>query len=79
MKRNVFGEPRPANSDEIGQAIDELHIDPSQAWVIVDEEEDNSLFAEVIGEDDRAFQAGPFESREVLNAALAANGIEHFE
>lgn len=75
MKRNIFGDPRPANSDEIGQAIDELHVDPSNAWVIVDEEE-SGLYAEIIGENDRAFQAGPFESREALNAALTENGIE---
>lgn len=75
MNRNTFGEPRPANSDEIGEALDEKMIDPSSVMVIVDQEDDG-LYAEIIGEDDATFQAGPFTDRESLNAALTANGIE---
>ena len=78
MNRNVFGEPRPANSNEIAQALDELLIDPSTVMVIVDEE-DNGHFAEVIGEDDKTFTAGPFDNRAKLDAALAENGIEDFD
>ena len=75
MKRNVFGEPRPANAEEIGQALNELMIDPEQAWVVVDEE-DAGFFADVIGEDDTSFQAGPFEDRHDLDTALEANGLD---
>lgn len=78
MRRNAFGEPRPENSAEISQALDELLIDPSQVMVLVDQEEDG-LFAEVIGEDDKSFQAGPFSDRGALDKALEENGITDFD
>lgn len=74
MKRSAFGEPRPKTADEIGTALDELHIDPSQAMAIIDEEEDG-FFAEVIGEESGDFQAGPFETKSDLISALSANNI----
>lgn len=77
MKRNMFGHPRPADFDELTEAMDERGYDPSQCSVMIDyEEAGDEWFAEIIdGETGSSFTTLGFTDVDNLKKDLKAVGF----
>ncbi len=79
MKRNIFGEPRPADYDELIEAIDEKGINPTQSVAFV-EEESSGWSAELLdGEADASITTVAWSSLEELKQQLEAVGCQDIE
>lgn len=79
MKRNMFGNPQPASSDEIVEALEELGWDASQCSATIEHLPDEAppftgWCAEILGEEDTIGTVG-YPSKEVLIADLKSAGI----
>lgn len=84
MFRNKFGEPKPADFDELQEAIDELNLNPVQCMVTVsdnsgDNDPYNGWTADIIGEDDVSLETAAWSSKDDLLKDLEAAGFEGVE
>lgn len=83
MKRNSFGDPQPASAEEIIQALEEVDLTAEFAQAeIFDATDEEPPFAGWCAEisdmdtgDNRICTLG-FETRQALDAALEAAGIQ---
>ncbi len=84
MFRNKFGEPKPANPDQLTAAIDELNINPATAMVLIEdsrhaEKPFTGWTAEIVDEDDVTLNTAGWEDCDHLEAALEQLGFEAIE
>lgn len=89
MFRNQFGEPKPANAEELREAIDDLGLKPGSCAAIIAEPDpdDKPPFvgwtAEISGDDEEGdtvvLNTAGFESREALIEALSEHGITDYD
>ncbi len=86
MRRNYFGEPLPATAEEIIQVLDERDLQAefaqAQIYDAQDEEEPfRGWVAEISDADtgENRFSTLGFETRDALDAALDAAGIQLIE
>jgi hypothetical protein len=82
MKYNTFGEPKPANLDELEEAFREIDCVIEDVSVMIDFNEDDGEFhgftAEIIDHDqDKTFSTLGYESKDQLISDLIAAGVGH--
>jgi hypothetical protein len=87
MQHNFFGEPVPANYDEIVEAIFELEFDVTQIFAMIDYDEDvgsvyNGYTAEIRHNDEeneRTFTTMGYADKQELIKDLHAAGITQID
>jgi hypothetical protein len=81
MKRNAFGQPRPATLDEIDEALGEVGLEAEEAQAIITDDAEgpppNCFFALISHMDDgsREFETLAFPDKEALIEGLNGLGI----
>jgi hypothetical protein len=82
MFRNLFGEAKPKNFDELSEAMDELGMAPSECFATIEEAQDepidafNGWTAEIIDNDGNTLNTLGWSSRDDLEKDLNTMGID---
>ena len=79
MKYSIFGEMRPENRDEIGEALNESGMSDGTDLIANIDIDEEGCHAEVITQDgESVFNANDWKDKETLEADLTHWGITEF-